>query len=92
MVLAQVAGKARPRKLGKLHARVGAALSKISLTTRPSFASIPRASNGHADALSRAAVDAASTLHGGAVLALARGDELTPALTQFERALTRRGT
>ena len=86
VVLAQAQGRSRARKSSKLHARAASALERLTLSTRPTFGSIPRADNFHADALSRAAVDAARRLHGGVILGAARTGQLQPALRSLEHA------
>lgn len=88
LVLTQAAGTARPRKLGKQHKLVLEKLAQLSphLEARPKFASIPRDENSHADALSRAAVEAMENLHRGAILAAARSGQTRSALGTLERA------
>ena len=88
LVLTQAAGTARPRKLGKQHKLVLEKLAQLSphLEARPKFASIPRDENSHADALSRAAVEAMENLHRGAILAAARSGQTHSALGTLERA------
>ena len=89
LVLTQVSGIARPRKLGKLHKRAVDAMDRLALETNPTFDSISRADNEHADALSRAAVEATQNLHSGAILAACRDGRSSGrqhALATLERA------
>ena len=84
LVLTQLAGTARPRKLSRMHKLCTEQLSR--LPRPPAFASIPRNVNAHADSLSRAAVEAASLLHGGAILGAARDGKHERAVATLERA------
>ena len=86
VVIAQCSGRARARKLSKLNARAAATLERLPLQSLPAFGSISREDNFHADALSRAAVDATQALHGAAILASARGGKLQPALALVDDA------
>lgn len=86
VVLSQAAGRSRSRKLSKLHSRAKACLEQMPLNGRPSYGSIPRDENEHADALSRAAVDAAQALHSGAILATIRSGDFQLALQRLDMA------
>ena len=83
VVLRQLNGQARSRKLSKLHARATAAAAALP---SPTVALVPREKNAHADALSRAAIAAAATLHELAVLDAARTGRRRHALELCERA------
>ncbi|EOD12290.1 hypothetical protein EMIHUDRAFT_257186, partial [Emiliania huxleyi CCMP1516] len=80
VVIDQMSGKARARKLSEPAGRAREALARLPLGSAPSFGAIVREENARADALARAAVDA---LHVAAALAAARGGGL--------RASTARG-
>ena len=90
VVLSQAAGDAKARKLSKLNSRAATAIEQLPLSARPTFELIGRKRNAHADALSRAAVDAARALHAAAVLASARDGQLQPALACIDRAARER--
>ena len=86
VVLSQISGRARSRKLSKLHGRAREVLTTLSLLQCPSFHSIPRDTNGHADSLSRAAIDAAQALHGAIVLSCEATGQHRMAIDHLERA------
>jgi ribonuclease HI len=88
VVIGQVCGDAKPRKLGKYHRRARALIDTLEAQGggRARLALLPRASNGHADALSRVAVEAAQALHSGAILSAARTGRRDRALQLLERA------
>jgi hypothetical protein len=86
LVASRAVRQARPRKLRKLHTQAQTALARLSLSGQPTIGSIGRDENEHADALSRAAVDAAAALHAAAALAAARAGEVQRALALLEGA------
>lgn len=78
VVLRQLSGSARARKLHRLCTQAEAIASSFGAPA--TFAHIPREENDHADALSRAAVDAMVALHCAAVRASLRGGQPESAL------------
>lgn len=87
VVLRQAAGLARARKLGKFHRRSVSAIERLeTLAHPPSFDLIDRGLNRHADALSRAAVDASCELYGAAVLVAAQAQQRNLSLRHLAKA------
>ena len=84
--LAQISGKARARKLSKSKARAEEVMSRLSAKSQLTFGSIPREENEHADALSRAAIDAMQALYAASVLACTRASQVQSALSRIEQA------
>ena len=70
IVIAQLSGDAKSRKLGKLHARAEAAAAALPWPLAVSH--VPRDENAHADYLARAAVDGMEAVWSGALLARCR--------------------
>ena len=85
VVLSQFDGRAKSRKLSKLHARAKERLARLRV---PSLTSelLPRADNGHADALSRAVIEGMVDLQAGAILGTARQGRRRHALELLESA------
>mmetsp|Transcript_3787 Transcript_3787/g.9949 ORF Transcript_3787/g.9949 Transcript_3787/m.9949 type:complete len:344 (+) Transcript_3787:134-1165(+) len=86
LVLCQLSGRANSRKLSKLHARAQKALEQLELPCPPTTELLPRDCNGHADALSRAAIEARQALEKGAILGSTRAGRRRHALEQLQAA------
>ena len=84
VVLGQVEGRSRSRKLSKLHTRASHLIA--ALPTRPTFGLVPREQNWHADALSRAAVEASTALLAQSIVCSAASGRRALALDLLERA------
>ena len=84
VVLSQLDGRARSRKLSKFQKRAQMIID--SLACSPTVELRPRASNEHADALARAAVDAARSLNAGIILGTARSGARRTAVRLLEES------
>ena len=89
LVLRQMDGTASARKLSRLH---GAAMALAAALPQPlTLAHIPRAENGHADCLSRLAVDTQARLLSTAVLGTEADGRRGAAVDLLSEAAERRG-